>query len=40
MKKNLWNLSNEKTQYSFMLNYRVVGEEVWGGGGGEGMKGI
>ena len=23
------NLSNEKTQYSFILNYKGVGEEVW-----------
>ena len=35
MIKNFCNLSNEKTQYCFILNYRGVGEEVWGKGGGE-----
>ena len=32
MIKNSCNLSNEKTQYSFILNYRGVGEEVLGKG--------
>ena len=27
---NIWNLSNEKTQYSFILNYRGVGEKLLG----------
>ena len=30
MIKNLCNLSNEKTQHSFILNYRDVGEGMWG----------
>ena len=34
MIKNLCNLSDEKTQYCFIANYRGVGKEVltWGGG--------
>ena len=33
MIKNLCNLSDEKTQYCFIANYRGVGKEVltWGG---------
>ena len=30
MIKNLFNLSNKNIQYSFILNYRGVGEKVWG----------
>ena len=29
MIKNLCNLSNEKTQHFFILNYRDVGEGMW-----------
>ena len=30
MRKNLCILSEEKTQFSFILDYRVVGEEALG----------
>ena len=33
MIKNLYSLSNEKSQHSFILNYRGVTEEVWWKGG-------
>ena len=38
MIKNLCNVSNEKTQYSFILDYRDVGEKVLGEGGERGLN--
>ena len=38
MAKNLSNLSNEKTHYSFFLNYRGIGKKVCEKGNERGLK--